>query len=858
MKKICDLEKELNTSSKKGLSSSEAKKRLALYGLNEFIDHKKVNWFLKFICQFKDPMILILIAADIISFVLLEYIDGFIILFVVLMNAIISFVQEKKAYNALESLKNLSSPHNTVIRDGKMMEVDAKEVVIGDLLYFEEGNIIPADCYIIALNGLKINESSLTGESFPVEKKLDCEEKDFHKLDELYASTEVLEGNAYALCYQTGKKTQIGKIASMTYVPSHKTPLEKKLAFLSKILGIITIVVCLAMFLVSVLRKENIFATLISSISLGVAAIPEGLPAVVTIVLSLGVQKMVKYKAIVSKLPCVETLGSVTVICSDKTGTLTENKMVVEKGYFSKECTTFIQFKNEISLFLLCSNATENKGDSLEQAIYALAVNLSINKEELFSKVKRIKEIPFSSEKKKMTTINEYNNVQFEITKGAPEVILKMCDYVSLNNPHLLGMKERKKIEKVIDDYSMQALRLIAVCLKYNHKTIFVGILGFKDPLRKEAKNCIKEMKEAYINVKMITGDHKNTAFAIAKEVGISSDIKEVMEGKEIDVLSEEEFLKKLPTITTFARVTPLHKMKIVKGYKKLNEVVAMTGDGVNDAPSLKEADVGIAMGKIGTDVAKDAADIILEDDRFQTIVYAIEEGRTIYSNIKKTVLFLLSSNIAEVLVMFFALVFKLPLPLLAIHILFVNLISDSLPALALGIDKKEDDVMKRKPRLRNDNMFSHGGIKILITYSIIIFILTAFSYFLIPFRELSNYNLNSFNDFKNDISDIFNNENVLYKARTYAFVTLSLSELFHMIGMSSPKHSLFYILKKKNYYLFYTFIAGLIIQILLCQVPFFNVIFKTASLNLSEWILLLLISSFPLLFHEIVKKDLN
>lgn len=852
---IYDLAKELNVSLSNGLSDAEAKKRLKENGLNVLTKPKKINWFLEFFSQLKDPMILILIIASLISFLLKEYIDGSIILFVVLINALIGFLQEKKAYKALESLKNLSSPHSKVKRDNKYLEILSSEVVKGDILFFEEGNIIPADCMIISLNGLKVNESSLSGESLPVEKRLNCDKEDLHRLDFLYASSEVVEGNCEALCFATGEDTIIGKIASITMKKKEKTPLEKKLAFLGKILGLITIIVCILMFSVSLLRKEDFFTTLLSSISLGVAAIPEGLPAVVTIVLSLGVQKMVKYNAIVSKLPAVETLGSVTCICTDKTGTLTENKMKVEKGYFNYECLDFKNFSDEIKLFLLCSNASFEHGDPLEVAVYNLAHDLQFDLHDILD-VKRIKEIPFSSEKRFMRTVNVYRDKEFTITKGAPEVVMEECNYIGLKNKRFFNNNEKIKLNKLLDKYAFEALRVIALSLKIKGETIFVGLIAFKDPLRKEAKESVREIQEASIKVKMITGDYKLTAYAIAKEVGIATSMNQVMDGKEIDALSEEEFLNRLKEVTTFARVTPLHKMKIVKGYKKLNEVVAMTGDGVNDAPSLREADVGIAMGKSGTDVAKEAADIVLRDDRFQTIVFAIEEGRTIYLNIKKAILFLLSSNIAEILVMFFALVFKMPLPLLAIHILFVNLISDSLPALALGVDKKEKDVMKQVPRNRQDTLFSQGGNKILIVYALVIFVLTMFAYFLLPIRELSNYSINSFNEFFQALNCIFQNENILKKSRTYAFVTLSLSELFHMIGMSSPNHSLISIIKKKNHYLFITFFVGFCIQFAICEIPFLCKLFQTTALNAYEWCILLIISSFPLLFHEIVKKD--
>ncbi len=850
------LQDKLKTSIQDGLSSEEASKRLKKDGLNVIAKTKKVNWFIEFFNQFKEPMLLILIIASIVSIFLKEFVDGIIILVVVIMNALIGFIQEKKAYKALESLKNLSSPHSKVIRDSKLQEISSFEVVKGDLLYFEEGDIIPSDCRIVSLNGLKVNESSLTGESLPVVKCVECETSDLHRLDILYATSEVVEGNCYALCYATSLETEIGKIALLTMKKKDKTPLENKLDHLSKVLGLITLIICLVMFTISLIRKENFFDTLISSISLGVAAIPEGLPAVVTIVLSLGVQKMVKYNAIVSKLKSVETLGSVTMVCSDKTGTLTENKMIIEKGYFDKECLDFTLYKKEISLFMLCSSTSKKNKDPLERAIQELGHNLNIDKDNLNLTIKRLKEIPFSSERKCMTTFHDYKGEKFSIIKGAPEVILEKCKYISLNNTRLILKEDLKKIESKIETYSLLALRVIALCIEYENKTIFVGLLAFKDPLRKEAKDSVKEMLDAHIKVKMITGDHKNTAFAIAKEVGIASSLDEVIEGKEIDILSDDELKERLKKVTTFARVTPLHKLEIVKAYKSMNEVVAMTGDGVNDAPSLKEADVGIAMGKSGTDVAKEASDIVLQDDRFLTIVKAIEEGRTIYANIKKAILFLLSSNIAEVMVMFFALLLNMPLPLLAIHILFVNLVSDSLPGLSLGVDKKEKDVMKQKPRQRNETIFAQGGVKILASYSFIIFSLSIFAYFLIPLNYLKNYQINDLNTLFNALQDIFNSKELLKRARTYAFLTLSLSELFHMIGMSSVKESLLTIIKKKNYMLLLTFIVGFFLHYLIIQVPFLASLFKVTPLQLSEWLIIIILSSFPLIFHEIIRHD--
>lgn len=838
-----------------GLTSLEASKRLKKDGKNILEQEKKINKFFLFLKEFKDPMIIILIISSLISFVLKEYIDASIILFVVVMNAIISFVQEIKASKALESLKKLSSPKCFVKRDNEVIEILSEDVVVGDLLILEEGTIVPSDAKLIKINHLSVDESSLTGESFPVNKSFDINMDDVLRLDHVYASSEILEGQAEAIVVSTGRNTEIGKIALIASKSKEQTPLEKRLDKLGIQLGIITIFICLLIFIISLLKGGNILDVLITSISLGVAAIPEGLPSVVTIVLSLGVQKMVKKKVIVSKLPAVETLGAVSLICTDKTGTLTQNKMEVEEAYFDKLTKNFTGYKKEIECFLLCLEASLKKGTPTEMAIYKLGESIGLIKEKIEKDKPIISLVPFSSRTKLMEVTRKINNKKIKIIKGAPEKILELCNYYDINNIKPLTKIEKERINDNLLILSNKALRLIACLVEIDNKKIFVGVLGIKDPLRKEAYQSVKRMLDASVKVKMITGDHKNTAFAIARETGIANSIDEVLEGKEIDALSEEEFLKRIKNVNVFARVSPLHKVKIVNAYQKLNEVVAMTGDGVNDAPSLKKAHVGIAMGKTGKEVAKEAADIIIQDDNFFTIVEAMEEGRGIYANIRKAVLFLLSSNIAEVLVMFFGLVFSLPLPLLAIHILFINLISDSIPALSLGLDKKDDEIMKSPPRKEKDTLFSSGGIKVLVIYSLLIFFLTMFSYFLPVFKFLKEFDM-SIN--LENIYLAFGNEDILSKCRTVAFSTLSLCELFHMIGMSSLSHSIFYILKKKNYLLIGTFLVGVLIQILITSIPLFNTIFKTVSLNISEWITILLISINVLLVHEILIKKKN
>ncbi len=849
----------LHTNIKIGLTSSEVE-HLLKEGKNIFDNTKKESAFLTLISQFKEPMILVLIVAGIISLLLDEWIDSIIIFFVVFLNALIGFIQERKAYKALESLKSLSSPHCKVRRNGKEEEVLSEEIVPGDIILLEEGDIVPSDAKLLSINRLIIDESSLTGESKHIHKCLDCESEVLHPKNWVFASTEVMEGKGEAIALRTGKDTEIGKIAQLASRKKESTPLENRLAKLGKILGLFTIIICVVMLIISLLQGGDFIEMLITSISLGVAAIPEGLPAVVTIVLSLGVQKMVKANTIVRKLPSVETLGSVTTICTDKTGTLTENKMRIQEGYFEKWTKDFSSYKDELALFLLCSNACSDKGDPTERAIVKLSSSLNLERNELEKTLPRIDEIPFTSAKKRMETIHLYQGRRIRIVKGAPEILIHECTHINIHNPREINDNDVKTILSALNKMSFNALRTLGAFIEINNQKIFIGVLAMKDPLRKEAKKSVETMLNASVKVKMITGDHKETAFAIARELKIASKMDQVLEGKEIDIMDDSTFLKRLLTTEVFARVTPEHKMRIIKGYKKLNEVVAMTGDGVNDAPSLKAADVGIAMGESGTEVAKDAADLIIRDDDFTTIVQAMKEGRNIYSNIRKAVLFLLSSNIAEVLVMFLGLLFGFPLPLLAIHILFVNLISDSLPALALGTDTMEDDLMNQKPRSRNDSLFSMGGKRILVIYSLVIFLLTAVAFFVTPISYMVNEGaiIHNFNDFIHWINVAFSNETVLKKSRTLAFNVLSLSELFHMIGMSSPKHSLWYILKKKNVFLFLTFIGGLILQVCLTQISFFNTVFKTSSLTHFEWMGCILLASFPLILHEILHKEMK
>lgn len=833
-----------------GLTAKEVKIAQKKYGKNIIDKQKKDNVVLLFLKEFKDPMLLVLIGASLISIFLKEYIDAFIILFVVFLNVIISFVQELKASRALESLKELSAPKCFVKRDNKIIEISSSEVVVGDLIILEEGLVIPCDAKLISINQLLVDESSLTGESFPVTKSFVINKDDLLRLDYVYSGSEIVKGNGLAICIAIGNNTEIGKIASIASKKKEQTPLEKRLDKLGYQLGIVTIIICIIVFAVSLLKGGNVLDVFITSISLGVAAIPEGLASVVTIVLSLGVQKMAKKKAIVSKLSSVETLGMVTIICSDKTGTLTKNKMEVKECFFlDKISDEFILFKEQISYFLLCLTSSSDKGDPTEKAILDLGKKLNINIDNLDKKYPLISLNPFTSEKKIMEVERLIDGKKIKIIKGAPEIIINKCNYY---NDRFLNELDKDNINNKLRKLTKKALRLIACMIEKDDKKIFIGVLGLKDPLKEESKEAVKKMLDSSVAIKMITGDHKETAFEIAKELKVAHDISQVMEGKEIDSLDQKEFLERLKISSVFARVSPLHKMKIVEGYQSLNEVVAMTGDGVNDAPSLKKAHVGIAMGKSGKEVAKESADIIIQDDNFSTIVLAMEEGRSIYVNIKKAVLFLLSSNIAEVLVMFLGIVFSLPLPLLAIHILFINLISDSIPALCLGLDKKDKDIMKQKINKEKDTLFSKGSIKMLIIYSLLICFITLGVYFLPTIKHIFNNNLEF--SIKN-ILEVINVPSILIKSRTMAFSCLSFCELFHMVGMSSTNHSIIYIIKKKNYFLLITFLIAIILQIIIVQVPLLNTVFKTVPLSINEWCGIFLLSFIVIIVHEIMIK---
>ena len=886
---------QLDSNVEQGLSSQEAGERLIKYGPNKLPEKKKTPLFLVFLSQFNDPMIFILLAAALLSVAIsifnsvrngeaFDFADPIIILGVCVLNAIIGTVQENKAEKSLEALKKMSSPTCVVRRDGKLIELKAEELVIGDIVILEEGRTVPADLRLIQSINLKTDESSLTGESLPVEKDANIVFTDEvgvgDRVNMVYMSTPVVYGRGEGVVVRTGIDTETGKIAKLlSEGEDDTTPLQKQLAKLSKFLGILTIAIVVLIFGVQLIDLaksgggakgwlDGIVENFMFAISLAVAAVPEGLPAVVTIVLALGVQKMVKANTIVRKLPSVETLGAVSVVCSDKTGTLTQNKMTVVRAYLNEQLVGGEEIFTDDYKFLsmglsLCSNASVDEGlygDPTEIALVEYANKMNQHKGDLEKVAPRINEYPFDSVRKMMSTQHEYEGKKIIFTKGAIDSILKVADRISINGEvRKLTEKDKENIMKASDAMAVDALRVLGLAYTYadelkEENLVFVGLVGMIDPPRPECKNAVSIFKKAGITTIMITGDHKTTALAIAKELGIADENGEALSGEEIDALTPEQLQEKVKTVHVFARVSPENKVQIVTAIRNNGNIAAMTGDGVNDAPSLKQADIGIAMGITGTDVAKGAADMVLTDDNFASIEKAVEEGRGIYTNIKKTVLFLLSTNIAEVLAMFaivimslFLVANNLPTPLLAIHILWVNLITDSLPAVALGADEKESGIMDDKPRNPKESLFSRGGYFLTFGYGLLITVTTVFAFLMIPIFEGG---AQSIEDIARVLSE---NETILTQSQTAAFCVLSLSELFHMLGMTSLKKSFVHNFWSKNWLLWVSFVVGVALQVAVVNVPGLNNFFSCYPLDIKHWAIVIALSVAPLVVHEIV-----
>ena len=871
-----------------GLSEKEAKKRLEQYGPNELIVAKKISPLKILLGQFKDVLVIILLIATVVSMLIGEILDATVIMAIVFACVILGFTQEYRAEKALEALKKLAAPTAKVMRNGRILEIPAREVVPGDIILIEAGDRIPADARIIEAVDLQVDEAVLTGESIPVSKNTETlPEAKIPVADRknmVFMGTHATYGRGKAVVTATGMNTEFGKIASMLqYVEEEKTPLQERLEHVGKWLGILCLVVCFAVAILGIFRGHTPLEMFIWGVSLAVAAVPEALPAVVTISLAVGVQRMVKRNAIVRKLYAVETLGCVNVICSDKTGTITKNEMTVReiyvndnvikvtgsgfdtKGEFYKENIKINpQNIDGLSMVLrigaLCNNAQIETGsekatlvgDPTEVALLVSAAKAGINIKELNKTYPRIGELPFDSIRKRMTTIHitpEGEKVAY--VKGAPEVILQLCSHIYLNGEvKELTDEKRKQLLKIVQEMASRALRVLAMAYKkldkveeYTTETIekdliFVGLQGMIDPPREEVIPAMKLCKEAGIKVVMITGDHKLTAVAVAKEIGLleeRSEDKRVLTGAELDKMSDEELEKIVDNVSVYARVSPEHKVRIVNALKKRGYVVAMTGDGVNDAPAVKRADVGIAMGIKGTDVTKEASEMILADDNFATIVAAVEEGRGIYDNIKKYLMYLLSCNVGEILLMFVASLIGLPLPLLAIHILLINLTTDGLPAIALSIDPPDPDIMKRPPRDPRESVFT-PRIKGIIGLGGSLMAIVGIPLFAWTY---------------------FRTSNLLY-AQTMVFFWMTLFEMFRAFPCRSERKTSFELGFTTNKYLLYGIFSSILITLLIIYVPALQPLFKTTPLKITDLLIAAIFSVISLIVIDLGKTIAN
>ena len=898
-KEIDQVEKELEVNKQEGLTNEQVKQKQEKYGLNELEAAKKETLLQKFFNQFKDFSIIVLIIAAIVSGAVgvaqgEGITDTIIILIVVLVNAIIGVAQESKAEKSLEALQKLSDHAAKVIRNGKMDVIPAKELVPGDIVVLDTGDYIPTDLRIIEAVNLKSQESSLTGESVPVEKNTeaikDTEIGVGDRTNMLFSSSLVTYGRGKGIVVETGMTTEVGKIAKLiNSSEKQETPLQKKLNKLGKTLGIVAIVICILIFIVGIIEGKEPINMFMTAVSLAVAAIPEGLAAVSTIVLAIGVQKMVKKNAIVKRLPAVETLGSSTVICSDKTGTLTQNKMTVEKIFFNNNLKGIEEVKEEIEkdknvkeiselkklvyANMLCNDTKIAQdgtlaGDPTETALVNMAFKLNFEKE-IYEKTPRVEEIPFDSDRKLMTTVNNQDGKYIVYTKGGIDELLERCIDYEINGEKHQNLKEyTETIRKVNEEMAKEALRVLGCAYKeIDHipskeemKTIesgltFVGMVGMIDPPREEAKKAVEKCKTAGIKTVMITGDHKITATAIAKKLGILEDENEAITGQELEKMSDEELEKNVRQYSVYARVSPEHKVRIVKAWQKNGEIVAMTGDGVNDSPALKTSDIGCAMGIVGTDVAKEAADVILTDDNFATIVSAVEEGRRIYDNILKVIQFLLSSNIGEIVVLLFATLLT-PLIskwfgiadinhleiLLPIHILWINLVTDSLPALALAFDPANSDIMKRKPLKPTKGVFTKEMVWRIIYQGIMIGGLTLAAFMI------------GLGTTHEPIGDLTLEESKIEVGQTMAFVTLAISELVHVFNVRNNKKSLFRSKVFNNSKLIWAILASAALMLVILLVPGLREIFSIPLLPRENVLELIGLIFAPILIVEIFK----
>lgn len=856
----------LHSDSSCGLSSSAARTRLEQYGKNTLSAQRKQSILLKFLSQFSDFMVLILLAAAAVSFSVAlvsgdgDFIDPIMILAIVILNAMIGTVQECRAEKAIEALKKLSAPHARVLRDGKVISVPSEEVTAGDILIFEAGDLVCADARLLEAVSVRAEESSLTGEAVPAEKRaesiLPAETPPADRENMLFASTCITSGHGKAVVVETGMNTQVGKIAGMLdNGESPRTPLQKSLAKTGKVLGICALLICGVIFVLGLIQQIPPLEMFMISISLAVAAIPEGLPAIVTIVLAMGVRKLAAHRAVVRKLPAVETLGSASVICSDKTGTLTQNKMTVQtlSGITGTIPSHSTDGKFLLTLSALCNNSTLKKsgttlcgtGDPTEAALVTAAASAGLMKDALEQKFPRVSEVPFDSVKKRMATVHRLPTGGFRtIFKGAPDILLSLCtSYSKAGTISPMSQTGRNKLLTENGRLAAQAMRVIACAYKdtdtmpsaaeMEKELVFSGFIGMTDPPRPQAYGAVAQCRRAGIKPVMITGDHIATAKAIAEKLGIYRKGDKAASGPELDHLSQQELEKNIFDYSVFARVSPEHKMRIVKAFQHTGAVVAMTGDGVNDAPALKCADIGCAMGRSGTEVAKSAADMVLTDDNFATIVNAVEQGRGIFDNIRKTIHFLLSSNIGEILTVLCAFLMRLPSPLLAIQLLWVNLVTDSLPALALGAEPARHDIMEKPPENSGKGIFSKSSVRSIVIEGCFIGALAFLAY---------------------TIGRVFfdvGSDPVI--GRTMTFAVLSLSQLVHAFNLRS-EHSLFRTGILGNPKLIGAFLIGAVMQIAVISVPALAAVFKTVPLAAEQWLIVSGLSLVPLAVVETEK----
>ncbi len=854
---------ELESDQQKGLSTSQAEQRLTQYGPNRLEGAKKESLAVRFLNQMKDPMIIVLLIAAVLSLISTggeDWIEAVIILIIVIVNAIISISQENSAEKALEALQKMSAPLAKVIRNGEMVRLDTDLLVPGDIIVLEAGDLVPADARILECANLKADESAMTGESVPVSKQAIASLPEETALGDrknmVVSSTVITNGRAVCVVTATGMETEVGRIAKMlTSEDDTTTPLQRKMAEISKTLSFVCLGVCAVMFGVGLLYGKELLDMFMSAVALAVAAIPEGLPAIVTIVLALGVQRMVKHNAIVKKLPAVETLGCAGVICSDKTGTLTMNKMTVvevwsEGNQHRKEALVIGSMCNDTVLTYNEDGSPKTAGDPTETAFVDAAFQDGMDKNVLEKEMPRVAELPFDSDRKLMSTIHPLNGKLRVMVKGAPDILLSRCTHILSGSPIPVTPALAKDVENANADMAGRALRVLGCAYKdidalpqgeltseeLESGLTFAGLVGMIDPPRMEVKQAVAECYGAGIRPVMITGDHKLTAVAIAKDLDIFRDGDLAITGEDLDFMSQEMLEQDVDKFSVYARVSPEHKMRIVKAWQKKGMVVAMTGDGVNDAPALKVADIGCAMGITGTDVAKGAADMILTDDNFATIVHAVEQGRGIYSNIKKAIHYLLSCNIGEIVTLFLATAFNFHQdPLIAVQLLWLNLVTDSLPALALGMEPVEHSVMNEKPRSAKESLFTRGFSIRLAWQGAMVGLLTLTAYW------LGEYVLTS-----PELADA--------TANTMAFATLTFCQLFHAFDVRSEDQSIFKIGILSNPAMNKAFLVGMVLQLAVLLVPPLMGIFEVCPLNLAEWLCVLGLAIVPVVICEIEK----